>query len=130
VTGTIVAIRYYKGSQNSGTHVGHLWTSGGDLLATTTFIGENAAGWQQATLDPPVMIDANTTYVASYHSPDGYYAADDGYFLQAGADNPPLHALQDGVDGENAIFVHGPSGTFPNDSYNGTNYWVDVVLCH
>ena len=32
VAGTITAIRFYKISQNTGTHVANLWTSGGMLL--------------------------------------------------------------------------------------------------
>src|SRR5262249_29883325 len=38
--GYITGIRFYKGSGNTGTHVGHLWTSTGTLLATATFSGE------------------------------------------------------------------------------------------
>ncbi|WP_037973151.1 DUF4082 domain-containing protein, partial [Streptosporangium amethystogenes] len=35
--GTINGIRFYKGPQNTGTHVGSLWTSSGQLLASATF---------------------------------------------------------------------------------------------
>ena len=37
VNGFITGIRFYKGSANTGTHVGSLWTSRGQLLATATF---------------------------------------------------------------------------------------------
>src|SRR5262245_2341467 len=47
--GTITAIRFYKAADNTGTHVGNLWTNAGELLATVTFEGESASGWQQAT---------------------------------------------------------------------------------
>ena len=63
-----------------GTHVGHLWTSTGTLLATATFTGETASGWQQVNFATPVAITANTTYVASYHAPNGHYSATDDYF--------------------------------------------------
>ena len=46
--GYITAIRFYKGSQNTGTHTGSLWSATGTQLATTTFINETASGWQQA----------------------------------------------------------------------------------
>ncbi|MGQ0433019.1 MAG: N,N-dimethylformamidase beta subunit family domain-containing protein, partial [Microthrixaceae bacterium] len=42
--GTITGIRFYKGSTNTGTHVGSLWTSTGTLLAQATFTGETATG--------------------------------------------------------------------------------------
>ena len=124
--GHVTAIRYYKGSQHTGTHVGSLWSSSGTRLATATFTNETASGWQQVNLTPPVFISANTTYVASYHSAAGYYAVTPNHFLQATA-NPPLTALADGTDGQNGIYRYGASA-FPNQSYQQSNYWVDVVF--
>ena len=53
VAGTGHRLRFYKGSGNTGTHVGHLWTATGTLLGTVTFTGETATGWQQANLRRP-----------------------------------------------------------------------------
>ena len=126
--GRITAIRFYKGSTNTGTHIGHLWTRTGTLLATTTFTNETASGWQEAKLSTPVEIAAGTTYVASYHAPRGDYAFNLDGFAAAGVDSPPLRALRDGEDGGNGVYVYGPNGTFPNATYRSENYWVDVVL--
>ena len=112
VDGFVTAIRFYKGAQNTGTHVGHLWSAAGALLAEATFTGETASGWQEVQLSPAVAITANTTYVASYHADSGFFAFDGGFFATAGVDAPPLHALQSGVDGPNGVFAYGPSG-FP-----------------
>ena len=126
VDGFVTAIRFYKGGQNTGTHVGHLWSAAGTLLAEATFTGETASGWQEVQLSPAVAIAANTTYVASYHAESGFFAFDGGFFATAGVDAPPLHALQSGVDGPNGVFKYGPSG-FP--ALGGSNnYWVDVVF--
>src|SRR5262249_40627791 len=35
--GTVSGVRFYKGSQNTGTHVGSLWTSTGTLRARAAF---------------------------------------------------------------------------------------------
>ena len=51
--GTITGIRFYKGPQNTGTHVADLWSSTGTLLATATFTNETASGWQQVNLSQP-----------------------------------------------------------------------------
>ena len=53
-TGTITGIRFYKGPQNTGTHVADLWSATGTLLATATFTNETASGWQQVNLSTPV----------------------------------------------------------------------------
>jgi Domain of unknown function (DUF4082)/Bacterial Ig-like domain/Bacterial Ig domain/Purple acid Phosphatase, N-terminal domain len=126
--GFITGLRFHKASVNTGTHVGHLWTRTGQLLATATFTGESASGWQQVNFDTPVAITANTTYVASYHAPNGRYSVNSNQFATAGVSNPPLRALQNGEDGGNGVYGYGPSGTFPSSTYQSEGYWVDVVF--
>ena len=82
-SGSITGIRFYKGINNTGTHVGNLWSSTGTLLASATFTGESASGWQQVNFSSPVAITANTVYVASYFSPTGDFAVDRNYFNTA-----------------------------------------------
>jgi len=36
--------------------------------------------------------------------------------------NGPLTALAAG-----GVYAYGPASTFPTDTYNASNYWVDVV---
>ncbi|MEV0144561.1 MULTISPECIES: DUF4082 domain-containing protein [unclassified Nonomuraea] len=126
--GVVRGIRFYKGSQNTGTHIGSLWTSGGTQLATVTFSGESASGWQQAYFSSPVNITADTTYIASYFTPSGHFS----YTLQGFFDaqrNYPLTALENGgVSGANGVFTYGATNTFPTNTYQATNYWVDVLF--
>ncbi|MEZ0292716.1 MAG: DUF4082 domain-containing protein [Solirubrobacteraceae bacterium] len=126
--GFVTGIRFYKGATNTGTHTGHLWSNTGQLLATVTFTGESASGWQEASLGAPVAITANTLYVVSYHAPNGNYATTDQQFLTAGVDNAPLHAIRNGDGGGNGVYGYGPSGTFPNGTYRSEGYWVDVAF--
>jgi uncharacterized protein YjdB len=125
--GTIRGIRFYKSAANTGTHVGSLWTTTGTKLASATFTAETASGWQRILFASPVSITANTVYIASYHTDVGHYAGDANFFSGKGVDNPPLHALADGVSGGDGVYAYGPAGTFPNQTYAATNYWVDVV---
>ena len=128
VAGSVAGIRFYKASVNVGSHAGNLWSSAGTRLATATFTSETTSGWQQVSFATPVIISANTTYVASYHVNSGHYSADAGYFSSAGVDNPPLHALPNSVTGGNGVYRNSYSSAFPNTSGKGTNYWVDVVF--
>ncbi len=123
---SVTGLRFYKYAQNTGTHVGHLWTATGTLLGTVTFTGETASGWQQANFASPVAIAAKTTYVASYHTNTGYYAATVNGFT-VGVDNAPLHALSKSAPGGNGVYRYGASA-FPNQTYQASNYWVDVVV--
>jgi WD40 repeat protein len=128
VSGFITGVRFYKGSGNTGTHVGNLWDNNGTLLATATFAGETAIGWQQVDFGTPVAISANTIYIASYHAPNGNYAADASYFTGSGVDSPPLRLLQDGVSGGNGVYAYSTSSTFPSNTFQASNYWADVVF--
>jgi hypothetical protein len=128
VNGYVTGIRFYKGSTNTGTHVGNLWTSTGTLLSSVTFSNETASGWQQMSFASPVAITANTTYVASYHTNVGHYSDDQNYFATSGVTNGPLSALANGIDGGNGVYLYGATSGFPNQTWNTSNYWVDVVF--
>ena len=126
--GFVTGLRFYKGPQNTGSHVGHLWTSTGTLLASVTFTVESASGWQQVTLPTAVAVTANTTYVASYHAPVGRYAFTSTYFTAEYA-KAPLRGLASGASGGNGVYKYGASGSgVPTQAFNATNYWVDVVF--
>jgi N,N-dimethylformamidase beta subunit-like protein/uncharacterized protein DUF4082/Big-like domain-containing protein/purple acid phosphatase-like protein len=127
INGFITGVRFYKAAANTGTHTGTLWSSTGTQLATVTFTGETASGWQQMNFSNPVAITANTTYVISYHAPVGHYTGTDTYFNTA-VDRPPLHGLRNGVDGANGLYAYSTATTFPTNTFNSENYWVDVVF--
>ena len=74
----------------------------------------------------PVAVTANTVYVASYSTTVGHYSFDSNYFATAGVDNPPLHALENGVSGGNGVLATTP-GVFPSSTFSSANYWVDLV---
>ena len=126
VPGNVTGIRFYKGSSNTGTHTGYLWSGTGSLLASLTFTNETATGWQTATFSSPVAIAANTTYIVSYFAPNGGYSTD-GNFFGSPINNGPMHGLADGTDGGNGVYRYGNTA-FPTDSYNKSNYWVDVIM--
>src|SRR5450755_4279712 len=127
-SGTITGIRFYKGVTNTGTHIGSLWSATGTLLGQVTFTNESTAGWQQANFASPIAVTAGTTYIASYLAPQGEYADTPGAFTGAGVDNAPLHALQTGVSGGNGLYLYKSTSAFPTATFNGSNYWVDVVF--
>ena len=110
--GWITALRFYKQSNNTGTHVGHLWTSDGQKLAEVTFNNETASGWQEEPLPEPVQITKDTTYVTSYHAASGRFGFSPGYF-GSGVSRAPLSAPSDVAAGGNGVYRYGPSA-FPN----------------
>ena len=120
-SGYITGVRFYKEADNTGTQTGALWTASGTLLASGTFTNETASGWQELDFSSPVAVTAGTTYVASYFTSAGHYAAtQEG--LASAVTNGPLTALAGG-----GVYAYGPSNTFPTSAYLASNYWVDVV---
>lgn len=123
--GYVTGVRFYKGSTNTGVHVGSLWTSSGQRLATVTFSGESASGWQQGTFSPAVAVSPGSTYVVSYTAPAGNYAVQSGAFWYAGRTQAPLS-----TPGGFANYggVYGSPGTFPSQTYDASQYYVDVLF--
>ncbi len=125
VGGEITGLRYYKSAQDTGTHVGSLWSSTGQLLASATFSNETASGWQTVTFSQPIAITAGVTYVASYHS-NGYYIATPDYFTTSHTSGA-LTAPSTSTSGGNGVYAYGTGSLFPTASYSSANYWVDVL---
>jgi hypothetical protein len=125
--GQITGLQFYKGPQNTGTHVADLWSSTGTLLATATFTNETASGWQQVNFSTPVSITAGTTYIASYHTNVGDYSADPNLFANA-LTNGPLTAPSSSSSGGNGVYAYSSSSLFPTSTFNSTSYGVDVLF--
>ncbi|MFT4287706.1 DUF4082 domain-containing protein [Nocardioides sp.] len=124
--GFVTGVRFYQGAENTGSHVGSLWSSSGERLASVTFADETGSGWQQATFASPVAVAAGTTYVVSYTAPNGHYAVQTYGFGASGRSAPPLEV--DGGYGATPAGVYGVAGTFPNLSWRSSNYYVDVLF--
>jgi hypothetical protein len=123
VPGTVLGLRFYKGSRNTGTHVGALYSAaGGEALAKANFVGESGKGWQTVLFPVPVHIADHATYTVAYLAPKGGYA-DDQNFTWSALNSPPLHVV-----GPGGVFAYGASLQFPTGVYNRSNYWVDVIF--
>ena len=120
-SGQITAIRHYKAPSDTGTHIGKLWNSSGTLLASITFTGESATGWQQQALTAPITIAANTTYVVSVNIASNFPFTFGG--LSSAIINGDLFSLDDGSNG-----VFGSAGAFPSGSFQNSNYFRDIVF--
>jgi hypothetical protein len=125
--GDVTGVRFYKiSSMNGYTHVGHLWSSTGTLLATAAFTNETSSGWQQVNFSSPVPIAANTIYIVSFSSSGGTFGITKRYFSNGGVTNAPLQALPNSTPGGNGVYNH--AGHFPDVSGSGMNFWVDVAF--
>jgi Domain of unknown function (DUF4082)/Immunoglobulin domain len=122
VAGQITALRFWKGSAENASHTGHVWTAGGQLLATVTFMNESASGWQEQPLPAAVAVVANTEYVVSVTTgPNKYYVATPG-----GLTPPVVNGHLRSVAGANGVY--GLMGAFPAQGSSGTNYFRDLVF--
>jgi hypothetical protein len=132
-SGNATGCKFYKATTNTGTHVCTLWSSAGTQLATVTFSGETASGWQGQNFSSAVALTAGTQYVIGVWDPVGHYS-----------DNNPFFSSQyvSDVDGQliapatgsttngkgNGVYSQATSTTFPASTFNSSNYWADVVF--
>jgi hypothetical protein len=121
--GSVTAIRFFKGATNTGTHTGSLWSSTGQRLATVTFTGESASGWQTAQLATPVALTVGQTYVVSYFAPVGRYSKTVNFFSTPRTAGP----LTAGTT-TNGRYLYATAGGFPTNSWQSASYFVDVVF--
>ena len=70
----------------------------------------------------PVAVSAGATYVASYFAPKGHFSVNRSYFAGAYTSGPLS------VPAGGGVFLYGAANAFPNQSYQNSNYWVDVVF--
>jgi Domain of unknown function (DUF4082) len=128
VSGVVLGIRFYKTQGNTGTHIGELYSyPGGVLLGQATFLNETPTGWQYAIFNTPIAIAANTTYVTAYFSPNGFYRSTN-FGLNTAIVNSPLTLLANGTDGPNGLFKYTNTSAFPNNNFQSSNYWVDILF--
>jgi len=120
--GTVTGLQFYKAATNTGTHTGHLWSSAGASLASVTFTGETASGWQQANFATPVVITAGTTYTISYHTSSGHYADTTQFFSSALSVSPLSAPVNAGV------YVYGSGSSYPTSTWQASNYWVQPII--
>ena len=119
---TLAAIRFWKSSAETGTHVGNVWTTSGTLLGSVTFTNESASGWQQQALTTPLSLQAGSVYIVSVNANAFFSVSPLG--LQSQVVAGPLRSVADGANG-----VFGSAaGVFPNQTYNSTNYFVDMQV--
>jgi len=118
--GSVTGIRFYKSWANRGPHVGSLWSPEGRKLASVLFASSLRSGWQSGKLDRAVQIDPGKTYTVSYRAPHGRYA-DDQWVFGGGKTvrTRDLTALS-------GVYTYGNG--MPRQSWNGSNYYVDVIF--
>jgi hypothetical protein len=118
--GYITALRYYRMSGEPAATRATLWSSGGSVLARTSYSSPTSSGWQTVALATPVAVKANTDYVSSYTAPGGRYAADQGTLSSTKTvANKNLTATA-------GVYDYGMG--FPTRSYASSNYYADVMF--
>ena len=122
-SGAIVALRFWKSPNESGSHRVTVWDSSGVAKRFVDFGVTGGSGWQEATLDPPMFISQDEYYWVSYNvnasageTPDALGGC---FFGIGGIVNGPLTTYCGGTAG--------PS-QFPGASLNWTNYFADIVF--
>ncbi|WP_162605809.1 DUF4082 domain-containing protein [Jiangella aurantiaca] len=118
--GDVTGVQFYKGPNNTGTHVGTLWGPDGAQLGSVTFTDESGSGWQEATFSQPIRVLKDQLYTVAYRAPNGRYSATLDAFTTQGRDRTPLIApVRAGA------YTYGTG--FPNETWTSA-YLVDVVF--
>ncbi|MGD9863062.1 MAG: DUF4082 domain-containing protein [Pseudodonghicola sp.] len=130
--GLVTSLRYYRGDADAGDtdiRVLNLWTASGTKVASVTVQSDpGQTGWQVGDLTAPVALTAGEAYVVSYGTTQNY--AFSGSFFSSDWTGPDGHltAGADGGGNANGLYFAGGTDQFPTQSYNASNYWVDLIV--
>ena len=126
-SGTVTELRYYRAqadANDTDLRQGHLWGPDGQLIGTVSFVSDPGDfGWQSAALDTPVQIQPGVTYTVSYDTVNNYVTTA-GFYDAPYAE--PYGIMSAGVG--SGVYQYGTQLERPTDSFNGSNYWVDVTF--
>ncbi len=120
-SGFVTGVRFYKEVDNTGRTSAACGVRPGRCWRRARSAVSPPSGWQELAFSSPVAITANTTYVVSYHTDAGHYALTSSGLASA-VTNGPLTALASG-----GVYAYGSANAFPSNTFNASNYWVDVV---
>lgn len=125
-------VKFYKGVDNTGTHVAHLYdvTTSTDL-ASATYSGESSSGWQSVSFSSPVAVDGSHDYMVWVSMPNGHYAVDGA---TGGTNDFYLHGFGGSEDvvtipqGSSGTYVYSSSDSAVPSGSNTLNYWISPVV--
>ena len=115
--GSVTKVRFYKDPIFAGAHTVYVWNSSGTVLAQQVFQNETASGWQELTLNTPVLIAANSTFSVGFSLTDGGFVFNTGSI--ANRTSGPLTVV-------NGYYSLTP-GSFPNLT-NSFHYLIDLTF--
>jgi hypothetical protein len=121
VAGQVTAIRYWKAPDETGIHVGHIWSDDGEELRSVVFTDDGGSGWKVAVLRHPLDISPGVTYVVSVNL-NHYYVQTVGGLSGSVVNGHLMSATgSNGVAGLTWLFPQGPG-------YEHSNYFRDIVF--
>ena len=135
---TITGVKFYKGIDNTGTHVAHLYdaTTSTDL-ASATFSSETGSGWQSVNFSSAIPVTSTHNYVVWVSMPNGHYAVDSTgtggnnnlESVSNGGHGPFTHpALEVSAGTNSGVYSYTSDHTATPSNGTNNNYWVSPVL--
>lgn len=117
--GRIKGIQFYQNAANSGITSVSLWGNGGTRLIKITIPATAPVGWRTIAVDR--ALTAGRTYTVSISDTNGRYAHTPAFFTS--------EQVVNGITvGANAgVYQYGATSQWPTQSWNGSNYLVDLV---
>ena len=129
VAGYITGVRFYKGPGNTGTHVGHLWTSSGHAAGDRHLHRRDGAAAGSRSASPrrwrsrptPPTSPPTTRPIGRYSRSSNYFAA------RRDRQRAAARACRTARRRQRRLPLR-QRRRLPDQTYQSENYWVDVVF--
>lgn len=125
VAGRVTGAQVYKiaTSKSATPRRASLWNAAGERLASAKIARRAGAGWITVAFDQPVQVVPREKYTVSVFAPRGQYAVTEDVL---GARKVRGDLVITGVN--NGVYAYSAKSTFPRESHQSSNYWVDVTF--
>ena len=116
--GYVTRAKFYQFPGDNSVHTAHVWDQSGNLLATKVFPADATPGWKTTTFDVPVAIVAGQQFSVTVYS--DAYSFQNATWTNVSKTVGPLTVDTD--------YYHYNSSALPVDTFNDSNYLVDLVF--
>jgi hypothetical protein len=118
----LAAVRFFKDTLETGSHIARVWTADGTLLASVPFATETPSGWQEAQLPVALPLTPGQSYTVSVGMNTTFTMTTYAFVT------PRVHGpLSSVADGQNGVFGDA-AGSFPTQNWGSSNYGIDAVV--
>jgi hypothetical protein len=128
--GVITGVKYYKATAVAAKFTVGLYNATGQLMGSKTAAANDTKNnaWTTINFTTPIAVVPGVDYVVAAWNTQGLYGFNSGAFNGKSYTNGSVVYPANGDGGSNGLYKYGTALAFPQDTYQDTYYFIDVLF--